>query len=562
VNWAAVLGLLGSFGAGLASDNAPPPAVAQNGVVNAASEMPAEFSGGSIARGSLFRVHGWRMGPAQPVHAAGYPLPETLAGLSIEVTQGAALVRPRLVSVSAREIEAILPSGSPIGEAVMTLVREGSRSEPFRFRVVPTSFGAFHAPGPRRGQGLIRNGESADDAVWNGLDHSAEPGEMVSLLGTGLGAEPGSDAGAPHRAPVVATPELRITVGGAPVRKIAWTGRSSSGSGVDELVFEVPPDAPEGCHVPVQVRSGAIASNFVSMAVHRGGGACTGPGDWIRSASNRVRNAGVVVLNHMDFWLRLEDGESARFRMDTALAKFVENFPVHGSADRFLSLPPPGACTAEEHFTQLRGLVTTVSPLDLIDGTALDAGEQLIVRGAAGTRHFGKPQGSDTYGGVLGGNAPVPTASNFPLFLRAGEYTISGNGPDTGAFAARLEAQKPIRWKDRDRILSVDRSRGVTVHWAAARRDDFVLIVAVNADNETGALGRALCVAPAQPGVFTMPASALTNLPPTRPGSGLPLNTLWVFEVPGRAPDPFRGQRLDRGIAFYVSASGRTVSFR
>jgi len=543
-------------------DDAPPPAVQQNGVVNAASEMPAEFSGGSIAPGSLLRIHAWRLGLTQMVRAPGYPLPETLAGLRVEIRQGDRTAAAAFVSAGANEIEAILPSTVPVGDAELVIVREGSRSEPFHFRVVPASFGAFYAPGPRRGQGLIRNGAGADDGVWNDPDHSAEPGELVSLLGTGLGATPGSDTAPPQRLPV-AVSSLQVTVGGVPVRRVVYAGRSGTKSGMDELVFEVPRNAPEGCHVPVQVRSESAASNFVSLAVRKAGGRCSDPGDWIRSASEQVRTAAVIVLNHTDLVLRMADGSSARFRVDTSFAKFVANPPVHGSTDRWLSFPPPGTCTAQERFTHLRAMMTTLSPLDLIEGTPLDAGEQLTFRGAGGTRRIGKPQGSEkTYGGVLGGNSPVPSANNLPLFLRPGDYAISGEGADTGPFTATVHALRSIRWKDRDAIASVDRSKGVTVHWAAARPDDFVLIAAVNTDNETGALGRALCVAPAQQGSFTIPAAALTNLPPTIPGPGLPLNTLWVLEVPGHSPPPFRSQRLDRGLAFYVSASGRTVSFR
>ena len=547
---------------GAAQDDAPPPAVEQNGVVNAASEMPAQFSGGSIARGSLFRVHGWRMGPKETVRPAGFPLPETLSGLAVEIRKGGVVLHAPVVSVSATRIEAILPSAAPPGDATLVVVRGGSRGDPFPFRVVPASFGAFHAPGQRWGQGLIRNGARDDDGVWNGLTDSAQPGSTVTLLGTGLGAAPGSDASAPNRVPV-ASPNLTITVGGKPVQKIHYTGRSAIAIGVDEITFDVPSGAPEGCHVPVQVRADAIASNFVSMAIRRGGGACTDAGDWIRSASEKARSAGLIILNHADVWFDLEDSGSTRFRVDSALARFVEDPPVHGSTDRMLSFPPPGTCTAREHIGHLRGMLTNLSPLDLMEGTPLDAGEQLTFRGAYEMRRIGKSQGSpNTYGGVLGGNPPGPTAHTFPHFLRPGTYGVSGDGPGTGAFEAEVEAWKPIRWTDRARIASVDRSRGVTVHWAAARKDSFVLIVAVNADNGTGALGCALCVAPAQPGRFTVPSTVLTNLPPTKPGPGLPFHTLWIIEVPGRAPKPFQGPRLDRGIAFYVSASGRTVSFR
>ncbi len=562
MSWALPVIVCCTIAAANAPDDAPPPAVAQNGVVNAASEMPAEFSGGGIARGSLFRIHAYRLGTQVTTRASHFPLSDTLSGAAVEIHKDDATLRALLVSVSPNDIEAILPSNAPLGIAELVVVRDGTRSEPFQFRIVQSSFGAFYTAEQRWGQGLIRNSEQGSDGAWNGIDDSAQPGRTVTLLGTGLGAEPGSDSSAPHRVSV-ASAHPDITVGGRPVTKILYAGRSAGGIGMDELAFQVPADAPQGCHVPVQVRFGPIASNFVAMAIHKGGGACTDPGDWIRSASDRITSAGVIIANHADMWFDLEGSGSTRFRVDSAFAKFVEAAPVRGSTDRKLSFPPPGTCTAQEHVTRMLGMLSTLSPLDLIEGVPLDAGEHLTFHGPHDIRTIGKPQGSRlTYGGVLGGNPPVPATNTFPLFLFPGTYAVSGDGPGTGPFEADVEVSNPIRWINRAQIDSVDRSRGVTVRWDAARRDSLILIVAVNANNDTGAFGRALCVVAAQPGEFTVPPAVLTNLPPTRPGPGLPMNTLWVIEVPGHAPKPFRGARLDRLVAFYVSASVRTVSFR
>jgi hypothetical protein len=46
------------------------PAIQPEGVVNAASQMPSQLPGGAIARGSLFRILGVRLGPAMPAARA------------------------------------------------------------------------------------------------------------------------------------------------------------------------------------------------------------------------------------------------------------------------------------------------------------------------------------------------------------------------------------------------------------------------------------------------------------------------------------------------------------
>src|SRR5260370_8290881 len=93
--------------------DAPPPAVGQDGVVNSASQMPPEFGGGAIARGSLIRIRGWRLGPEAAVRALKFPLAITLAGISREIRQGGALVNAFPVSAAAGAINAILPPSPP-----------------------------------------------------------------------------------------------------------------------------------------------------------------------------------------------------------------------------------------------------------------------------------------------------------------------------------------------------------------------------------------------------------------------------------------------------------------
>src|SRR5262245_49414127 len=84
--------------------DAPPPAIAPGGVINPAGLMPPVFGSGAIARGSLFRIRGWRLGPESPVAAAQFPLGQTVAGVSVEVRSGAAHFQAFPVKVAAEEI--------------------------------------------------------------------------------------------------------------------------------------------------------------------------------------------------------------------------------------------------------------------------------------------------------------------------------------------------------------------------------------------------------------------------------------------------------------------------
>ena len=260
--------IVASF-AGLAwQADAPPPAISQDGVANIASLMPSGFGGGAIARGSLFRIRGWRLGPEPAVTAAGFPLGHTLADVAVEVRMGTARVRAFPVKVSAGEIEAVLPSDSPLGNAELVVRKNDDASEPFPLRIVESSFGAFSRNRLGWGPAEARNGPPDQNAEENSPDHPAQPGQTITLAGVGLGAVDGTDNHAPRRHEV--RHSIAVTVGGKPVTKIRYAGRSACCSGTDELSFDLPADTPAGCYVPVRVESTpGVMSNVVTVSVRR-----------------------------------------------------------------------------------------------------------------------------------------------------------------------------------------------------------------------------------------------------------------------------------------------------
>ena len=68
---------------------------------------------GTIAQGSMFIVFGANIGPAQLVQAASYPLMNQLAGTSITVMSGTAILACPMVYTAGGVAAAILPSNTP-----------------------------------------------------------------------------------------------------------------------------------------------------------------------------------------------------------------------------------------------------------------------------------------------------------------------------------------------------------------------------------------------------------------------------------------------------------------
>ena len=120
---------------------------------------------------------------------------------------------------------------------------------PYALKVVSAGFGIFSRNQEGWGPGRVDNQASDGSRLANSLRHTARPGELMVLSGTGLGASPPEVWIGLHRATVVA------------VR------RATAGEG-DQIVFRLPPDSPAGCYVPLQVRQpDATPSNTVTASI-------------------------------------------------------------------------------------------------------------------------------------------------------------------------------------------------------------------------------------------------------------------------------------------------------
>jgi uncharacterized protein (TIGR03437 family) len=523
-----------------AAQTVAPPAIAPGGVVNAASRTPAGLPGGAIARGARIMIPGVRLGPEAAVRGPEADPPERLADVSVRIRQGGAAVNAGLLLVSAERIEAWLPLALQEGAAQLTVTHRGLASEPYPLSIVASSAGFFSS-------------ETAPDALPAATGRaSAAPGEPVSLWATGWSG---------------ATPE--VFVGGQPAGAVR-VARETCCQGVERVEFRVPPGAPLGCFVPVLARTPeGRTTNAAHIAVHAPGQPCRDELDWFRESVERADRAGFIVLARVSLDARFAPRTGARFDFDYGVGAFG-----HQRAGQriFPPLPPPGACTvftARVNLRQILGQARSPAEWASIPQLAagnrgLDAGAAISVAGPAGARALDRdPRRNVHYSAFLGGQPPLSHQPARPLYLRAGAYALSApGGADIGPFLAKLEAPRPIVWKNRGRVSEVDRAAGLALEWKAASAADAVLIVAANADRFSGDSAMCLCLAPARDGRFHVPPLALSNLPPTLDDDDLAASYLVIAEIPLRPPARIQARGLDSAFAAFVSASGRLVKFR
>ena len=119
------------------------PYVNYRGVVNVASYMAPGLPAGSLAQGGMVAIFGRNLGPAAGVPATAFPLDTTLSGVSLTVTQKSTTVNAYPVYVGAGQINAIIPSNTPLGRATIQVTVNGVASNPSPVNVVAASFGAF-----------------------------------------------------------------------------------------------------------------------------------------------------------------------------------------------------------------------------------------------------------------------------------------------------------------------------------------------------------------------------------------------------------------------------------
>jgi uncharacterized protein (TIGR03437 family) len=228
-----------------------------------------------IAPGSLFAIQGQNLnGNSQPVlqSSAAPGLPTTLNQTSLSVTVNDVTTTPALYYASSTSLAAVLPSTTPVGAGTITVTYNGQISEPAPIQVVPSAVGLDTLYGTGAGTGVVT------DVNFNvlGLTNSAMPGEVVTLWGSGVGADTSNDDRTfPQNQNNLTNIPMQIYIGGISAN-ILYRGRSQY-PGLDQIDVVVPANVSPGCYVSVVVETGSIVSNSVTVPVSPNGGACSDP---------------------------------------------------------------------------------------------------------------------------------------------------------------------------------------------------------------------------------------------------------------------------------------------
>ena len=545
-----------TFSLALVAQNTP--LIYNRSITNAASYMPAGLPNGAIAQGSIFTVFGNRLGPSTGVSANAFPLGTTLSGTSINVIQGSTTVAAIPVYVANGQINAIMPSNAPIGNASLQVVNGNGKGNLAPIRIVSSAFGIFSALGSGQGPGILQNFIAQTNQPINSPTIVAQPGQVITLWGTGLGPVSFPDNQAPQAGNLPVKTE--VFVGGVSAQ-IAYSGRTPCCSGTDQIVFTVPQNAPQGCWVPVYVRTGGTTiSNFVTMAIGPNANSCST--DVLPQFTSGYINGkrigkamAVRTTTRQDVGMNAPIDVSSEYHVSFAFEPNPGPFPFNAA----ISFPPQGTCTAYTLYGDLldqtgNSLLPELAPTTI----PLDWGAPLQLTGPSGSKTL-----SFTYSGARVGFLDGMISKGIlagSLFLNPGSYNLQGfGGMDIGPFTTTFGIPQPVVWTQQDTTNIVTRGQPLTLSWTGGDSGQVIAALFFAIDLPTNSSEVSACLALAGASSMTIPADLLSNMAATRGNPLQSKDVLYLIALSGGSIEQINATGLDYGITEFDSIIGKTV---
>ncbi|MCS7025251.1 MAG: hypothetical protein NZV14_10655 [Bryobacteraceae bacterium] len=231
-------------------------------VTNAASFLPT-----AVAPGMIVAIFGQNLGPQNLVRLRLTPsgtVDTTLEGVRVTFDG----IPAPLLYVRSDVLSAVVPYGIGGRAAVRLQVEhQGARSAELSIRVVDAAPAIFTLNQQGDGQGAIQN----SDFSINGPANPAARGQFAIIYFTGEGAtSPAGVDGVIASANLLRSPIARteVRIGGQPAEVLYVGSVPTTVLGLAQVNVIVPPNAPTGPAVPVEVIVGGVASRpGVTMAV-------------------------------------------------------------------------------------------------------------------------------------------------------------------------------------------------------------------------------------------------------------------------------------------------------
>ena len=499
--------------------------------MNAASNIPLAMPESGIAQGSYFVIFGSGLGPSNIAVAPSLNFTTTLAGTSVTVKPATgAAVQCYLYYAANQQVAGILPSTTPTGTATVTVTYNGATSEPAEITVVRSNFGIFTRNGQGSGPASISN-FGASNAGLNGLSNAAANNQVLVLYGTGLGPINGAD-NIPPGASSPSDITVRVLVGDQSVAA-QYAGRAPEFPGLDQINFQLPPNIPDGCFVPIAVQVNGVFSNYATFAKTATGGACSA--DLPATALQRLDAGGTITVGQLSL---------ARTALSATILGFNLNVKtdlaggVFGAIDRsglynlsltpgaLPPLTPNGTCFVQTFFS-IDPPTSTVPSLP----SPLDAGPLTLTGPSNKTQSLAFTAGTGYLRGLAQAGLPPIPGLTFPgvltvpagspeTYIEAGGWTVKGSGgAGVGPFTASIAVPPPFTCATCDKFSTIDRSKPLKIDWTGGGGDqDYVQVVGTSttpllADPSRNVAVVFSCSAKASDGTLTVPPAILGQLP-------------------------------------------------
>lgn len=233
--------------------------VAPTAIVDAAS-----FEQGTIAPGQIVSIFGQGLGPDElalfELDEEG-DVDEFLAGTMVLFDGYAA----RLLSASAGQINAIVPSAVKGGDVELLVINNNKQSAPFPVPLGPLAPSLFSLTGTGRGQVAALN----SDGSVNDNTNPARRGSIVSLYGMGAGPTdpPMDDGSVATEALWLVNDDVRLLIGGVEA-EVLYAGSAPGLVGaVVQINARISGGTPRGPQPVLLVVDGIESSDSVTLAV-------------------------------------------------------------------------------------------------------------------------------------------------------------------------------------------------------------------------------------------------------------------------------------------------------
>jgi uncharacterized protein (TIGR03437 family) len=538
--------------------------VAFTTAVFAQPSITAVLDGGAytndIAQGSVFVVKGTTLSAAGFVQATAPSYPTTLNNVRITLTavNQSAVVNALMVYTynlsGVNQLAAVLPSNTAVGAYDLRVINGTQTSVGFRTNVQARKPGIVTAAGDGAGAAQATVGNASALVRTSNLgkvgafdSRPARPGERVDFWGTGLGPDVASDTGGTSGDQTAAA-AIRVLINGTEVTPL-YAGRSFGYPGLDQVAVNLPSNVTASCTVNIQIRSGGVLSNLVTIAVSTtdtctpaGGGGGGGGGSTAGTTLTQgeidaaiAKNAlvqGNIALNRSTSYgydvlgstlsVTKQDSISAQFSRTSGpdLAKMLRGEIPPGFPN-----PVVGSCIVFQ-FNQL-----LQNPYPNLVVTNLDAGNPLTSVGPNGSASILRQTNQ-----VAG--PTYSTATNLAnTYLATGRYTLSGpGGPQVGAFSGTLDTVSDFTLTNPNSFLTVNRNAPLAVAWSGGDSRSYATIQGISYGDATGTTltgAGFICIVQMSQGSFTVPASILQQLPasPAISAGGFSFITRGSFSV-------------------------------